>query len=133
MFEFAHLWSENIPIPHHAIMASIAFALGALQLALPKGTTLHRINGYVWVVLMIGVALSSVFIHTIKLVGPFSPIHLLVPVVFVSLWFSIKAARQGDIKRHKRIMLYLYFLALVLTGAFTLLPGRVMHNVVFGI
>jgi uncharacterized membrane protein len=29
-------------------------------------------------------------------------------------------------------MLSLYFLALIVTGLFTLLPGRVMHSVLFG-
>jgi len=29
-------------------------------------------------------------------------------------------------------MIQLYLLALILTSAFTLLPGRIMHNVIFG-
>ena len=42
--------------------------------------------------------------------------------------FAVQAARRGDIRRHKRAMTSLFWLALVLTGAFTFLPGRVMHQ-----
>ena len=62
--------------------------------------------------------------------GAFSPIHLL------SIWtlFSlVMAARQGNIRLHKIWMLLLYILALKVTGVFTLLPGRVMHGVLFGV
>src|SRR4051812_50154529 len=54
-----------------------AFALGLVQFAAPKGTLPHRTLGWIWVLLMASVAISSFWIHTIRLVGPFSPIHLL--------------------------------------------------------
>ena len=65
-----------------------------------------------------------------RLWGPFSPIHLL------SIWtlFSlVMAARQGNIRLHKIWMVLLYILALKVTDVFTLLPGRVMHGVLFGV
>jgi len=43
----------------------------------PKGTRNHRTLGYIWVGLMVIVAFSGLYIHVLKLVGPFSPIHLL--------------------------------------------------------
>jgi uncharacterized membrane protein len=33
---------------------------------------------------------------------------------------------------HRNSMIQLYVLALLLTGAFTLVPGRTMHAVIFG-
>lgn len=108
-----------------------AFLLGTLQLVLAKGTRLHRMVGYGWVSLMLFVAISSFWIHGIRMVGPFSWIHLLSAFTIVMSIRAVLAARGGDIKRHKRSMLILYFFALVVTGAFTLLPGRIMHEVVF--
>jgi uncharacterized membrane protein len=129
---FAPLWTQAFPIPPHAIMALIAVVVGGVQLALLKGTTLHRVIGYFWVGLMAFVAASSFFIHSIRMIGPFSPIHLLSILALVTLWIAIRAARAGNISRHRKAMVSLYTLGLILTGAFTLLPGRAMHAVVLG-
>ncbi len=130
--DFSRLWAEPFPVPHHAALALAALGLGSLQLLMPKGTFSHRLAGYVWCVLMAGTALTAAFIYGIRIWGIFSPVHLLIPIVLISLWIGIRAARRGDIQRHRRSMSYLFFLALVVTGLFTLLPGRVMHAVLFG-
>ncbi len=44
----------------------------------------------------------------------------------------VLAARRGNIRRHGSAMASLFVGALVVAGAFTLLPGRIMHRVVFG-
>ena len=41
-------------------------------------------------------------------------------------------ARVGNIRAHKWNMVLLYVLALILTGLFTLLPNRVMGQMLFG-
>src|SRR3977135_1459881 len=64
-------------IPVHALAAMTAFVLGLVQFAAPKGTLPHRTIGWIWVVLIAAVAVSSFWIHEIRLVGPWSPIHLL--------------------------------------------------------
>ncbi|PWR01890.1 hypothetical protein DKT77_14970 [Meridianimarinicoccus roseus] len=120
------------PIPAHALLALAAFIGGTVQMLLPKGTAPHRWLGRAWVGAMAVVATSGLFIHTIRLVGPFSPIHILSVVTLVALVDAVRRARRGDIAGHQRGMILLYALALVLTGAFTLLPGRVMHAVIFG-
>ena len=43
----------------HAFAAMAAFALGAVQLAAPKGTLPHRTVGWLWVALMVTVATTS--------------------------------------------------------------------------
>jgi uncharacterized membrane protein len=38
---------------------------------------------------------------------------------------------KGDVKAHKRKMILLYFGAILIAGAFTLTPGRYLHEMVF--
>jgi uncharacterized membrane protein len=45
---------------------------------------------------------------------------------------AVFAASRGRIEAHRRAMLSIYALALIVTGLFTLWPGRIMHRVVFG-
>ena len=116
----------------HAFAALSAIGIGGVQFALPKGTTLHRATGYLWVALISGVAISSFFIHDLRHFGPFSAIHLLSVFTLYSVVTAISAARARKIGKHKRDMIILYVLALILTGAFTLLPYRIMNSVVFG-
>ena len=73
----APLLDAPLAIQLHAFAAMAAFALGAVQLAGIKGTAWHRGRGFVWVGLMLIVAISSFWIHEIRLWGPWSPIHLL--------------------------------------------------------
>lgn len=119
-------------IPLHAFAAVAAFVLGIVQLAAPKGTLPHRALGWVWVALMLAVALSSFWIHQIRLVGPWSPIHLLSIFTLVMLVLGVMAARTHNVRRHKITMVSIFFGALVIAGLFTFMPGRIMHEVVFG-
>lgn len=126
------LLSAAHPIPAHAVLALLAIVIGAVQFALPKGTPLHRVVGYFWVISMFIVATSSFFINEFRWVGPFGPIHLLSCLVLFSLWRGLAHARRKNIKAHKFMMVSLYWQALLLTGLFTLVPGRIMHEVMFG-
>ncbi len=119
-------------IPFHAFAAMTALVLGAVQLAAPKGTLPHRAFGWVWVGLMAFVALSSFWIHQIRLVGPWSPIHLLSIFTLIVLPLGVWMAHRHRVADHRRIMIFTFSGALVIAGLFTLLPGRIMHGVVFG-
>jgi len=88
--------------------------------------------GRAWVTAMAVVALSSFAIFEIRLLGPFSPIHLLSLFTLVQLGVAVRAARRGDIALHRRVMKGLVFGVLMLAGAFTFLPGRIMYAVVTG-
>jgi uncharacterized membrane protein len=116
----------------HAFAAMGAFTLGAIQLAAPKGTLPHRTIGWIWAGLMLMIAGSSFLIHSIRLWGPFSPIHLLSIFTLVMLPIAVLRAHRHQVERHRRAMLGLFFGALVIAGAFTFLPGRIMHKVAFG-
>jgi uncharacterized membrane protein len=119
-------------IPLHAFVAMTAFVLGAVQLAAPKGTLLHRTLGWIWVAVMAIVAGSSFWIHQIRLVGPWSPIHLLSIFTLLMLPLGVWMAHRHRVADHRRIMTLMFSGALVIAGLFTLLPGRIMHAVVFG-
>jgi uncharacterized membrane protein len=126
------LLDAPLAVQIHALAAMSAMLLGAFVLFRRKGTPLHRAMGRVWVVLMLVTALSSIFINEIRLVGPFSPIHIFTVITFAGLAQGIHEIRRGNVRAHRAAMQSLYFLALILTGAFTLLPGRRMHAVLFG-
>src|ERR1700737_4332410 len=119
-------------IPVHAFAAMAAFALGLVQFAAPKGTLPHRTIGWIWVSLMAMVAVSSFWIHQIRLLGPWSPIHLLSIFTLAMLPLGVWMAHRHRVADHRRIMIYTFSGALVIAGLFTLLPGRIMHAVVFG-
>jgi len=119
-------------IPPHALAAMAAFVLGVVQFAAPKGTLPHRTIGAVWVGLMAVVAISSFWIHQLRLVGPWSPIHLLSIFVLITVPLAVWKAHRHQVADHRRIMISIFSGALVIAGLFTLLPGRIMHAVVFG-
>ena len=128
----APLLNASPTIQLHAFAAMAAFALGVVQLSAPKGTLPHRTIGWIWVSLMLVVSISAFFIHTIRLWGPWSPIHLLAIFTLIMLPLAVLPARRHDVARHKWAMISIFTGALVIAGAFTLLPGRIMHAVVFG-
>ncbi len=128
----APLLNAALPIPLHAFAAMAAFVLGLVQLLAPKGTLPHRTLGWIWVALMAVVAGSSFWIHEIRLVGPWSPIHLLSIFSLVMLVVGVLAARGHNVRRHKRTMVSIFAGALVIGGLFSFVPGRIMHAVVFG-
>ena len=119
-------------IPLHAFAAMAAFVLGIVQFAAPKGTLPHRTIGWIWVTLMATVAISSFWIHEIKLVGPWSPIHLLSIFTLIVLPLGIWRAHHHEVAAHRRIMIFIFAGALVVAGLFTFVPGRIMHTVFFG-
>lgn len=119
-------------IPLHAFAAMAALVLGIVQFAAPKGTLPHRTVGWIWVVLMATVAASSFWIHEIRLLGPWSPIHLLSIMVLVLLPIAVVSAHRHRVSRHRKIMIGVFSGGLVVAGLFTFLPGRIMHAVMFG-
>lgn len=126
------LFSSDVAVQVHAVAALSALALGALQFLTRAGAATHRRLGYVWVGLMLVVTVSSFWISANPVIGRFSWIHGLSVFTTIMLVLGVLAARRGQRERHRAIMISLFWFALVVTGIFTLLPGRVMHQVVFG-
>ncbi len=120
-------------VQSHAFLALALVPLTLAIFALPRGSRLHRSLGWAWVTGMGAVALSSFAIHDIRLIGPFSPIHLLSLFTLVMLVLGVRAARHHRVIAHRQTMKGLTYGALIGAGLFTLLPGRVMYQVVFGL
>jgi uncharacterized membrane protein len=128
----APLLDATPAIKLHVAAASTAFVLGLVQLSASKGTLPHRTIGWIWVGLMVLVAASAFWIHQLRLLGPWSPIHLLSIFVLGAVPLAVWAAHRHNVERHKRAMTSIFFGALVVAGIFTLVPGRIIHAVVFG-
>jgi uncharacterized membrane protein len=128
----APLWQAGPAIQLHALAAMAAFAIGVVQLSAPKGTLRHRAVGWLWVLLVLVVAVSAFFIHTIRLWGPWSPIHLLAIFTLVMLPIAMLHAHRHHVAQHRTAMISIFLGTLVIAGIFTFYPGRMMHAVVFG-
>lgn len=122
------LLAASATIQLHAFAALAALGLGLVQVLAPKGTLPHRTLGWAWVGLMAVVALSSFWITSR---GAYSWIHLISGWTLLVLPLAVLAARRGRVVTHRRSMMSLFLGALVIAGAFTLLPGRIMGAVVF--
>jgi len=116
----------------HVATALLALVLGPAAIWRRKRDGLHRALGYVWVTAMAATAISSFWITGLALIGPFGPIHVLSVIVLVSLTTGVRAAIRRDVTRHQRIMQSLYWRGLAIAGLFTLLPGRIMSDTLFG-
>ena len=128
----APLLDASPAIQAHAFAAMAALALGIVQLSAPKGTVPHRTIGWIWVALMLAVSVSSFFIHQLRVLGPWSPIHLLSILTLVALPLAVLAAHRHAVDRHRRAMISIFLGGLVVAGLLTFAPGRIMHAVAFG-
>lgn len=109
--------------------------IGGFLLIIKKGTLIHKRLGRIYMVLMLFTAIVTLFIPAY--IGPtifnhFGWIHLF---SFLTIWTvptAYIAIKKGNVKAHKRKMILLYFGALIIAGGFTLMPGRYLHNLLFG-
>ncbi|MDP3548357.1 MAG: DUF2306 domain-containing protein [Phreatobacter sp.] len=127
----APLLAAPLVVQLHACAALALIPLTAVQFWRPKRGPSHRSLGWAWVVLMAVTAVSSFWIHGLRLIGPFSPIHALSVFTLVSLYFGIRARRLGRITAHRGHMVGIAA-GWAGAGLFTLLPGRIMFQMVFG-
>ena len=112
-----------------------AFVIGSILLAMPKGTRPHKALGRGYLVLMIGTGIITLFMPAH--VGPtayghFGFIHAFSVLTLYSAPAAYMAARRGDIRTHRGNMISLYVGGILIAGAFTLAPGRLLHTWLFG-
>jgi len=126
------LVNEMSPVVRvHLAAAIVAFGLGVVMLSSRKGASFHRKAGWIWAGVMAIVAGSSFFITEVT-PGRWWFIHLLSGWTAISLPIALIAARRHSVKTHKRFMTGMFFGGLVIAGAFTFLPGRLMYQMFFG-
>lgn len=110
----------------HASLAALAVLLGAVILCTRKGHGAHRWMGWTWVLCMTTVAGIS---FAMQGPGGYSWIHGLSAFTLASLVIGVMHARARRVHAHRVHMISLYVGALVITGLFTLLPGRLIGGV----
>jgi len=123
----------------HVAAALAAIVLGTVQFLGPKGTLPHRLMGPLWVALMAMVILTAVFIVRPRASGePFTAHFSFIHYIFIPLTTYglvgglIRVMRGGPhMKRHGGSFFAIFLGGLIIAGAFTLMPGRIMHDVVF--
>ena len=128
----------------HAFFALAAVPVGLYIFLKKKGTKQHRFIGRVWVSFLLIVSFTALFITSPMTDTVFNPrfyswIHLLIPWTIGSLIYSIYSIRKfkkTKLEKHKNAhkysMIGTYFGALLVAGAFTLMPGRMFHEIIFG-
>jgi uncharacterized membrane protein len=120
----------------HVATVLPAFLLGTWQIfASRKGAPVHRAVGYLYLALMTVTAVTTLWVHQIMPRSPFyglSPIHLLIPLVLFGVAAALYGAWTHNVRMHRSAMIGVYVGAILIAGALTLLPHRIMHAVVFG-
>lgn len=117
-------------IQFHVVCALTALILGPFALYGRKSRS-HKIVGYVWVTAMVGLAVSSFFIHSFPVLGPFSPIHLLSLFALWSIFEAMRHVFAGRIALHRLVMRNLYWYGLIVAGLFNFLPDRTINRTLF--
>ena len=107
-----------------------ALLLGGPVLLMKKGTTLHKMLGRIWALLMVTTAISSFWLQ--GLVGTIGPIHIFSVITLISIPRAILAIRRGDIVTHQRAMTGPY-IGLLVAGLFAFTPGRLMGELAFSL
>jgi uncharacterized membrane protein len=129
---FSLLFDTFSFIQIHFFFAISAFLVGAFQLFGRKGTDQHRVLGRLWVAMMTIICVTSFWIRELMPNGVFwgySPIHLLSIFVLIQISLGVYFARIGNISSHKKCMAFTYIGGLLIAGAFTFYPGRILHKV----
>ena len=135
---FQPLLNASVAVKLHVATVLPAFLLGLwLIFSSRKGSPAHRWAGRAYLALMVVTSLTAVFITShfpfSVAVGTFrfSPVHLFVVLTLTGCWRAWTAVKRGDLATHQKAVRGTFFGALVIAGAFTLLPGRVMHALLF--
>lgn len=126
------LWAD-VPtiIPIHVSAALTALVVGTIILLRPKGRGLHKALGWTWVIAMATTAISSLFI-TGNNGNHWSVIHLLSGWTIIALPMAIWAIRNRKVETHRRAMTGMFVGGLIVAGALTFIPGRLMFETFFG-
>lgn len=119
----------------HLATVAPAFLLGSYLLYAKKGSPAHKRLGKIYMLLMLATAFITLFMSAQvgpALFGHFGGIHLLSILTLCTVPTAFLAAKKGHIRAHRISMTSLYVGGILIAGAFTFMPGRLMHAWVFG-
>lgn len=115
----------------HAVAAIGALLTGLAIYTVARGRLLHRTLGLVCASLLL-VTVGTAYFIRISQDGAFSWIHGFIPLTLLGLFGLAMGLAGRNWKRHRNAGRGLIFGALLIPGIFTLMPGRLMHAVMFG-
>lgn len=118
----------------HLATVLLASFLGALLLFKKKGTASHRLIGKYYMMLMLTTAVVALFMPAKvgpAFLGHFGFIHLFCVLVLYAVPNAYFAASKGELAKHKYNMIGVYVGGILIAGAFTLMPGRLLHKWLF--
>jgi uncharacterized membrane protein len=128
-------WQFHRPwVSPHVAGTLLLLALGAAQLALPKGDARHRLVGYGWCAAMAFICVSGLMIQL-------EPGHITIPHMASSVFavanlmllpVVIWSARTGRRRTHRIAVLWMFGLMLN-AGAMAFIPQRAIGSLVFGL
>lgn len=130
------LSDATLAIQLHVATVLPAVALGTwLIFVSRKGSNTHRRLGAIYLGLMTVTSLTAIFIQDRRPGASyfgFSWIHLLIVVTLVGIFFALRGTRTGNLRMHRNAMIAVYTGGLLIAGAFTFVPGRIMYRIFFG-
>lgn len=119
--------SAPLPTRVHAALVLTLVASGWGILAVPKGDRRHKALGWTWVGAMVAMGAASLTVpHGASWVAAYVGGASAYPL----LAYGLYAVKRGDRRAHGRTMAML-MIALVLMTLLAILPGRVLHDVLF--
>lgn len=128
---------QNVYLPlAYAHLATIvpAFAIGTYMMFARKGSPRHRLLGKTYMLLMLATAVITLFMPALvgpTVLGHFGFIHLFSALVLISVPRAYSAAQRHDVKTHAGNMIGLYVGGILIAGAFTFMPGRLLNTWLF--
>lgn len=132
LFKGSSAWHE-VPgfVWVHLVTITAALILTPVVLWRKRGDRRHRTVGYAWVTAMALTALASLAIRQ-SANGSFSLIHILSVYTLGSLVWMIVCARRRDHAGHRSSIRGMVIGALLIAGAFTLVPSRLLGGWLLG-
>ena len=129
--QFGLIATAALPVQIHLATVLTAFMLMTVQMLGPKGRTFHRALGWILSILLAITAVVSLFIRD-RTGAMFNPFQIFAAWTLIAVLWAILSARGHNVQRHARIMTGLYMGGMLIAGALTFLPGRLMWRVFFG-
>lgn len=128
-------WAQVGQVPPvvwaHLATVGVALLLTPMLLFAPRGTSRHKLLGYGWVAAMLITALASLGIRMINQ-GQFSFIHIFSVLTLTQTPLLVWNARRGNHRGHRISVRAISIGALLVAGAFTLIPGRLLWHWLLG-
>ncbi|GAA6207116.1 DUF2306 domain-containing protein [Cognatishimia sp. WU-CL00825] len=131
MASFTPLLNATPVLQLHVASAILAICLAPIVIFRERRDRSHKQLGYFWVSAMMICAISSLWLHGIRLWGLFSPIHLLSLWTIFGLGYAVRQAIRGNIAAHRKTMKSIAFWGLGVAGSLTFMPGRMMNEIAF--